>query len=65
MYGNRHLYCIRTLPKKSNIFYTGFTSNLIKRFHDHNSFNLTGFTVKHRPWIVFYTEINIYPEKKS
>ncbi|MBK9257967.1 MAG: GIY-YIG nuclease family protein [Saprospiraceae bacterium] len=42
---------------KSNIFYTGFTGNLIKRYHDHNYLNLSGFTTKHRPWIVLYTEI--------
>ena len=42
---------------KSGIYYTGFTSDLIKRFHDHNLFNVSGFTVKHRPWMVFYTEI--------
>ena len=52
------IYTVYVLySKKSNIFYTGFTSNLIKRFHEYNSFNLTGFTVKHRPWVVFYTEI--------
>jgi putative endonuclease len=37
--------------------YTGFTSNLIKRFHDHNSLNQSGFTKSFRPWIVLYTEV--------
>jgi putative endonuclease len=42
---------------KSGIFYTGFTSDLIRRYHDHNFNNTAGFTTKHRPWVVFYTEI--------
>ena len=42
---------------KNGTFYTGFTTNLIKRFHDHNFNNTSGYTVKYRPWIVLYTEI--------
>ena len=41
---------------QNNMFYTGFTSDLVKRFHDHNVNNIDGFTRKHRPWIVLYTE---------
>ena len=48
---------------ENTIFYTGFTTNIIKRFHDHNHNNITGFTVKNRPWVVFYTEI--YTSKKE
>ena len=42
---------------ENEIFYTGYTSDLVKRFHDHNTHNTNGFTVKYRPWIVLYTEI--------
>jgi putative endonuclease len=42
---------------KSSTLYTGFTSNLIKRFHDHNFNNTSGYTVKYRPWKVLYTEV--------
>ncbi len=42
---------------KNNIFYTGYTSNLVKRFNDHNYNNISGFTVKCRPWVVLYSEI--------
>jgi putative endonuclease len=41
---------------KQKINYTGYTSNLIKRFKDHNVNNTKGFTTKYRPWIVLYTE---------
>ena len=51
------------LSIKNGTLCTGFTSNLIKRFHDHNFNNKSGYTVKHRPWIVLYTEI--YLSKKE
>ncbi|AGA79650.1 MULTISPECIES: GIY-YIG nuclease family protein [Echinicola] len=36
--------------------YTGMTSDLINRFHSHNSFAKKGFTVKYRPWIMIHVE---------
>ena len=39
-----------------NIFYTGYTTNLIQRFRDHNFNNYKSFTSRHRPWVVLYTE---------
>nr|WP_246581604.1 hypothetical protein [Echinicola shivajiensis] len=32
------------------------TSDLINRFHSHNSFAKKGFTFRYRPWIVIHTE---------
>ncbi|WP_200978696.1 GIY-YIG nuclease family protein [Echinicola sp. 20G] len=43
--------------KSSGKTYTGMTSDLINRFHSHNTFAKKGFTVKYRPWIVIHTEI--------
>jgi putative endonuclease len=37
--------------------YTGYTSNLIDRFHSHNSLGTTGWTCRYRPWIVIHAEI--------
>ena len=42
--------------EKFNKHYTGFTSNLIFRFHSHNFYSKTGFTKKYRPWKVVYVE---------
>lgn len=36
--------------------YTGMTSDLITRFHFHNSKSTKGFTIRFRPWIVIYVE---------
>jgi putative endonuclease len=36
--------------------YVGYTSDLIDRFHSHNSFSQKGFTSKYRPWIVVHVE---------
>jgi putative endonuclease len=41
---------------ENKIFYTGYTSDLMKRFRDHNVNNYKSFTSKHRPWVVLYTE---------
>ncbi|MGV8915687.1 MAG: GIY-YIG nuclease family protein [Kaistella sp.] len=30
--------------------YVGFTSDLISRFHSHNTFSKKGFTIRYRPW---------------
>ena len=38
------------------IHYTGFTSDLISRFHSHNQFSKKGFTVRYRPWKVIHVE---------
>ena len=39
-----------------NKIYIGYTSDLIDRFHSHNTFAVKGFTVKFRPWKVVYVE---------
>lgn len=36
--------------------YIGFTSNLIARFHSHNSLAIKGYTLKYRPRIVILVE---------
>jgi putative endonuclease len=36
--------------------YTGMTSDLITRFHFHNSRSNKGFTLRYRPWIVAHVE---------
>ena len=36
--------------------YTGMTSDLITRFHFHNSKSTKGFTLRYRPWIVIHVE---------
>mgnify|MGYP002078584950 CR=1 FL=1 len=42
---------------KSRIFYYGYTSDLIKRYHDHNFSGFHSFTARHRPWVVLYNEM--------
>ena len=39
-----------------NKIYIGYTSNLINRFHSHNSLSSKGYTIKFRPWIFVYGE---------
>jgi putative endonuclease len=36
--------------------YIGFTSDLISRFHSHNSLANSGYTVRYRPWKVIHVE---------
>ncbi|MGV8915688.1 MAG: GIY-YIG nuclease family protein [Kaistella sp.] len=36
--------------------YVGFTSDLISRFHSHNTFSKKGFTIRYRPWEVIHVE---------
>ncbi|MGE4289509.1 MAG: GIY-YIG nuclease family protein [Salinivirgaceae bacterium] len=36
--------------------YTGFTSDLISRFHSHNELSTKGWTIKYRPWKVIHVE---------
>ena len=36
--------------------YIGFTSNLINRFHTHNTLSTKGYTIRYRPWIFAYGE---------
>jgi putative endonuclease len=43
--------------KAHNKIYVGYTSDLIARFHSHNSLATTGHTVKYRPWVIAYTEV--------
>jgi putative endonuclease len=42
--------------EKSQKYYTGFTSDLISRFHSHNELSTKGWTIKYRPWKVIYVE---------
>jgi len=39
-----------------NQIYVGYTSDLISRFHSHNTLAKKGHTIKFRPWIVAYAE---------
>ena len=39
-----------------NKIYVGFTSDLISRFHSHNSLAKSGYTIRYRPWKVIYVE---------
>lgn len=36
--------------------YVGYTSNLLFRFHSHNSIATKGWTVRFRPWVVVHAE---------
>jgi putative endonuclease len=36
--------------------YTGYTSDLPKRFGSHNNLATKGFTIKFRPWVILLTE---------
>ncbi|HEY5823048.1 MAG TPA: GIY-YIG nuclease family protein [Cyclobacteriaceae bacterium] len=40
----------------SDKLYIGFTSDLDLRLLSHNHLSKKGFTVKHRPWVLFHTE---------
>ena len=42
--------------EKSDVFYKGYTTNLIQRFRSHNELATKGYTVKHRPWKVVHVE---------
>ena len=42
--------------EKSDVFYKGFTTNLIQRFKSHNELGTKGYTIKHRPWKVIHVE---------
>ncbi|OXB03818.1 endonuclease [Flavobacterium plurextorum] len=42
--------------EKFNKNYTGFTSNLIKRFKSHNLLTTKGYTIKFRPWTIIHIE---------
>ncbi|MDR7130217.1 putative endonuclease [Algoriphagus sp. 4150] len=44
------------LSKSSGRTYTGMTSDLITRFHFHNSKSTKGYTIRYRPWIVIHVE---------
>jgi putative endonuclease len=43
--------------------YTGMTSNLISRFHFHNSKSKKVFTTRFRPWVVIHLEF--FDSKKN
>ncbi|MEI6882738.1 MAG: GIY-YIG nuclease family protein [Bacteroidota bacterium] len=42
--------------EKHNKIYIGFTSDLEARLLSHNHLSTKGYTIKYRPWKVFYTE---------
>ncbi|WP_233701980.1 GIY-YIG nuclease family protein [Kaistella palustris] len=42
--------------KKYKKQYVGFTSDLINRFHSHNSLSTKGFTLRYCLWEVIYVE---------
>ena len=48
--------------RKSNRNYTGFTTNLIQRFHSHNSFGKDS-TRMYRPWVVIHVEFYMHKEE--
>ena len=41
--------------EKSNLHYTGYTSNLVMRMKSHNEFG-KGWTTRHRPWKIIYSK---------
>ena len=51
---NYTVYCLYST--KYDKIYVGYTSDLISRFHSHNSLATKGYTLRYRPWIVVYTE---------
>jgi putative endonuclease len=42
--------------ESSGLSYVGYTGDLIDRFKSHNDLGKSGFTAKHRPWIVVHVE---------
>jgi len=42
--------------EKYNQIYVGYSSDLIDRFHSHNTLATKGHTIKYRPWEVAYVE---------
>ncbi|MGD9991877.1 MAG: GIY-YIG nuclease family protein [Salinivirgaceae bacterium] len=42
--------------EKHQKHYTGFTSDLISRFHSHNELSTKGWTIRYRPWKVIHVE---------
>ena len=36
--------------------YIGYTSNLEQRILSHNELGKKGWTIRYRPWVLFYTE---------
>ena len=51
------LYTVYILFSKSHTkIYIGYTSNLIARFHSHNTQSKKGWTCTFRPWTVIYCE---------
>jgi putative endonuclease len=51
---NYTVYCLYSF--KYDKIYVGYTSDLMSRFHSHNSLAIKGYTLRYRPWIVAYTE---------
>ena len=56
-----YLYCLESL--KNHKLYIGFTTDLKKRFVDHNNGDGGNFTSHNRPWKLIYYEA--YCEKKD
>ena len=49
------VYILYSIAHKKT--YTGYTSNLIQRFHSHNQNSNTDWTRSYRPWVVIYCEV--------
>ena len=48
-----HVYLLKS--KKNDIFYIGYTNNIIRRLKEHND-RLIGYTKKYSPWSLIYYE---------
>ena len=48
-----HVYLLKS--QKSDIFYIGYTNDIIRRLKEHNT-GLIGYTRKYLPWSLIYYE---------
>ncbi len=51
---NYTVYCLYST--KYDKIYVGYTSDLISRFHSHNSIQTMGYTIRYSTCVVAYTE---------
>ncbi|OGZ00539.1 MAG: excinuclease ABC subunit C [Candidatus Liptonbacteria bacterium RIFCSPLOWO2_01_FULL_45_15] len=60
---NQKQYCIYIMTNKLNtVFYTGVTSNLLKRIYEHKNKVIDGFTKRYNIVKLIYYEIFDNPE---
>ncbi len=59
------MYYVYILKNNKNLFYIGYTSDLKRRFKEHNSekYNKNHFTFKNKPWKLVYYEAFSVKEK--